>query len=602
MISVNREKRTIINITEAFLCVWALSKMAGIGVGNILSFLLLGFVLLLFEFVRRRENAVNNLPDGEKPAEQCANKVKRYRRISYIPALIFSMILILADKDIYVASLSNRMFKAVVLAVVFAGMTVLFSKAVRAAFYVFDMVQIQDTEQKTSKAKRILLTALLCFVCYMPYFLYEFPGIMTPDSVNQLEQAAGLIGYSNHHPWVHTLIIKAFYLLGTGIFKTPVAGVALYTLFQMTVMSLCAGFTVDTLALFGIKKNVLMAVSLFYAIVPYNAVFAVTMWKDVLFGCTVMIFILTLLRILLKPDTVSIILTVSLALSGTLICLLRSNGWYAFLVTAPVLIFIFIKRRLRIQAGALLLSLVLAVLVKWPIMNTFGVTSPDFTESLSVPASQVAAVIVNKGNIDEADMELISKVVDLSYIDELYCAYYADNIKELIRAGHPEYLVNHKGDFLKMYMKVGLKNPLDYINAYVNLTDGYYYPDVMCEVANTDGISPNSFGLAQTPLIKGLLVVKAKEIWIKLGGMLPLYGVIWSVGSLFWLMLLGLFYIIAGKIKDVWMIYIPLLFLNLSVMVATPVNGDFRYVYYLVLALPLLLCLPLTKGRSNDEL
>ncbi len=51
-------------------------------------------------------------------------------------------------------------------------------------------------------------------LCWLPYFLYQYPGIMTPDSVNQFEQVLGLIPYSNHHPWVHTLLIGLIYHIG----------------------------------------------------------------------------------------------------------------------------------------------------------------------------------------------------------------------------------------------------------------------------------------------------------------------------------------------------------------------------------------------------
>lgn len=38
------------------------------------------------------------------------------------------------------------------------------------------------------------LIFLLLLACWFPWFLYDFPGVMTPDSLSQFSQAGGLIG------------------------------------------------------------------------------------------------------------------------------------------------------------------------------------------------------------------------------------------------------------------------------------------------------------------------------------------------------------------------------------------------------------------------
>lgn len=64
---------------------------------------------------------------------------------------------------------------------------------------------------------------------WMFYFLYQYPGIMTPDSINQLEQVLHVIPYSNHHPWVHTLLISVFYHLGYLLTGNMVTAMSFYT-------------------------------------------------------------------------------------------------------------------------------------------------------------------------------------------------------------------------------------------------------------------------------------------------------------------------------------------------------------------------------------
>ena len=78
---------------------------------------------------------------------------------------------------------------------------------------------------------------LIIFICWLPYFLAYFPGILSNDSVWQMDQILGIRPLSNHHPFTHTMIIKLFYSIGYAIFGTANAGIATYTLFQMTTMA-----------------------------------------------------------------------------------------------------------------------------------------------------------------------------------------------------------------------------------------------------------------------------------------------------------------------------------------------------------------------------
>ena len=89
---------------------------------------------------------------------------------------------------------------------------------------------------------------------------------------------------------------------------------------------------------YGAGKKLCFLFLLFYACVPYNGNFAVTMWKDVLFSGFLLLFGLFVYQLLhlyssgerLKKKPGLLIL---LLLSGLLVCLFRSNGLYLFLLT-----------------------------------------------------------------------------------------------------------------------------------------------------------------------------------------------------------------------------------------------------------------------------
>ncbi|MDE6976113.1 MAG: hypothetical protein K2P13_03800, partial [Lachnospiraceae bacterium] len=353
-----------------------------------------------------------------------------------------------------------------------------------------------------------------------------------------------------------------------------------------------ASTLIRTAKLFQVRPLLLFAITLFYALVPYHAVFSVTIWKDIPFAGCILIFGCSLLRFLKKPDLEALVLFM---VSGLMMCLFRSNGWYGFLLCFPVLL-VFYRRRARIVPPAAALVFLAAVIIRYPVMNAFHVIQPDLVESLSIPSQQIAAVICNDRELSEAQLALIENVVDLTYIKDLYNPTYADNIKELIRAGNPSYLAEHRGDFLRLYLELGLSYPGDYLTAYRDQTYGYWYPDSFYLVAEAEGVSATSLGVSHTPLIGGALVVKSKEIAIKLGSMVPIYSLLWSMGIAFWFFVFCAGNALVRKEKAKLICYLPSFALYLTVMIATPVATEFRYVYFMVFSLPFYLVTALLRG------
>ena len=240
--------------------------------------------------------------------------------------------------------------------------------------------------------------------------------------------------------------------------------------------------------------------------------------------------------------------------------------------------------------------------MKYPVMNAFHVTQPDLIESLAIPTQQIAAVLCKDRPLADEQLDLIEQVVDLTYIKELYNPYYADNIKELVRAGNQAYLAAHKKEFLQLWLELLITYPGDFLTAYIHQTYGYWYPDSFYLVAEAEGVSATSLGVSHTPLIRGPIVIKAKEIAIKLGGMLPVYGTLWSMGVICWIFIFCMGNAFVRDEKWKLILYLPSAALLLTVLIATPVATEFRYVYFLVFGLPFYLsCALIQKTTPPDE-
>ena len=291
-------------------------------------------------------------------------------------------------------------------------------------------------------------------------------------------------------------------------------------------------------------------------------------------------------------------------------CVYRSNGWYAFILTFPFLLIAFRKQwKLLYPLHFLLLAFVLVV--KGPVMNHYEVEQPDFIESISIPLQQVGRVIATGQELTPEQNELIRKIIKTEHVPELYTEYISDNMKELVRTYNPNYLTSHKSEYLKLWIELGLKYPDTYLDAYIAQTRGYYSPSAIYSVAEVDSIIDNETGLYREYLIGGKLIVKLREILIKLQDMVPLYGALWSMGSLFWGLLLFLGLTIGKNLNfnlkakmnflDLITVWIPNIAVIGTLLIATPVAIEFRYAYNLAYCIPLYFAIMLLSHDLATE-
>lgn len=607
--------KLLCHLFQSFLTTWALMKAARMEPGNILTFV---FFLLVFFFYRHVSRRLNRLNLFLLDQSQIASDVegdtivhaKNTNRTSLVLALIFTALYMLVDYPHYIELLTNTGFRLGIIAITYTGFTILFYYLLKFLFsYTCNISRLEEIlltkyqdasyhcpcrSQKLSavlsavinfyRDHTALSSFLLCLLCWLPYYLYQYPGIMTPDSINQFEQVLGVIPYNNHHPFAHTMVFALLYKAAFALTGDMVVSVGFYTFAQMCLLSAGMAFFISTLRQQRIRPFVLLLLTAFYALIPYHAVFSVTIWKDIPFAAAVLFFNCLLLRLILRGSLL-IHERILLLFSGMMICLFRSNGWYAFLVAVPFLLFFFRKQKRQVYP-CLLVTLLLCVLLKYPVMNHLQVTQPDLIESLCIPTQQIAAVLCNDRELTAEERELIENVVDLTYIKELYNPTFADNMKELVRAGDQEYLATHKKEFLKLWISLGLRYPGDYLNAYIQQTYGYWYPDSFYLVAEAEGVSATELGVSTRHLIGGPLVVKGKELAIKLGSIVPIYGTLWSMGVACWVLLFSMGTVLVRRETRKLLCYLPSVLLLFTVLIATPVATEFRYVYFMVYSMP----------------
>lgn len=455
---------------------------------------------------------------------------------------------------------------------------------------------IQKTE--LNKKESFVLWAVLSgfiIICWLPYLLAYYPGVVVGDSVASINQALNLTPYTNHYPVMYTLFIKFFLEIGNLLGSYNI-GVFLYTSIQYVIMAATAGYCVFWM----IKKKlpwVLVLITEFYfASTRIFAVYAISMWKDPLFSAALLLFCLLLVDIGLSKGEKLKEYKVCIAFIalGAVIIFWRNNGIYLIFGVALILAFVYRKRFIKLGFAALTLVIV-SSLIQGPIYDLAGVEKDTVVESLGVPIQQLAGVIVKDRELTEAQKEVLFQILPEHQWKVLYTPACVDSIK-FNGEFNQQYLEEKLGDFIKVWFQLLIPNLDVYMESYLMETIGFW----QIGMKNSAGyyyfyVYPdNNFNIHRVDMAERLFGIALEEElmwWISYI----------STGAMVWLVLMGAVMTWMQKKYALLLGYFPPVLLWLIIMVATPIAFSFRYIYLFAFGLPVFLVLPFWKDEMISK-
>ena len=463
----------------------------------------------------------------------------------------------------------------------------------------------------TKKKKALIFwgSVTVMFLCWLPYFLYLYPGDVTADSISELNQAEGNEALSNHHPIAHTFMIKLFFDLGQFLFHDDNMAVGTYSICQAVLLAMSFAYLILTMYEFGFRKRWTALVFLYYAGLSYHACYSFTMWKDIWFAGIMTAFAVTLWRVFVRyeisggklPD-IPFFENLMLYIMGAGVCLFRSNGLYAYMFFLVFFAWYHIRKKHFRPLITCVTALAVALIIKIPVYNALHVTPPDTIESLSIPAQHIAGTLHDGAELTPEENELLSHIVDVSRISETYVSEISDPVKNLVReTDNQEYLEEHKLEFLKLWIDLGLRHPASYLKAQVSQTYGYFYPDVQYWVYPGEFRNDN-FQFQKNSLVPEA-VGKLLNEWRNLYYHVHYLGMFWSIGFMTWIVVFMTGAVFVKKSKKFLLIYLPVIGVILTLMIATPVFSEFRYAYCVFTGVPLFCVIPfLNTGILKENI
>ena len=137
-------------------------------------------------------------------------------------------------------------------------------------------INIFNKNKQHMKIKWFILAVLFMILCWLPYFLRFFPGILTNDSYRVLN-STNLNILNDNHTFGYTFFFGIFWRLGMFICNDMTLATALYTIIQMLLMSLIYNFSIKYFYDKGLNKIYCIFLYILFAFNPLHAYYSITM-------------------------------------------------------------------------------------------------------------------------------------------------------------------------------------------------------------------------------------------------------------------------------------------------------------------------------------
>ena len=327
---------------------------------------------------------------------------------------------------------------------------------------------------------------------WLPVLLAFFPGMVNYDFPAQYQQHLAH-AYSTLHPLLHSALSNGLMAAGEAL-GNPTLGLLFNTVLQMAVFAAALAHSCVFAQRHGAPAWLLTLMTAAYALLPIFSTMAVSTCKDTLFSAALLVLSLQSFALLEDADAffrkkANLFLYV---LCGIGTALLRNNGLFAFALLAPAMLLAakgFRKPTVLLLAACLCAS----GLVNGALTLALHPSSENTSFQLySIPAQQLVRAY-NSGTMSEADKAEIR-------------AWYTDDAGLVI---HPhladpakgyldrERIQTEGGAFLALWQKHAKTYAHEYLEAFLMLNVGSWYPDDLSQATIYPDVSYNDKGYLQ---------------------------------------------------------------------------------------------------------
>lgn len=460
--------------------------------------------------------------------------------------------------------------------------------------------------KKTGRYEDVL-TFFFLILCWLPVLLAVYPGFFVYDAQDEYIQVATRV-FSTHHPLVHVLLLGG---LICGVHKLTDSynlGIACYMVFQMALAAGVFTFLFSYLRKKKVSCVLRLIGMIWLGLFPTVVMFTLCSAKDALFTLA----LLLLLVCLLEMGTEEMFFEskgwqVLFVLSGMGMMLLRNNGFYAFMVMIPLLLLVRKTRRRRL----LFLAVCAAagcLLINGGLKAALHADDSEYQELLTVPIQQLARTYkYAPETFSGEDREILYEVLNEEALS-LYTPRLSDPVKYRF---DNEAFAGDKGKYAKLWLRVGMKKPLIYLNAWWMTSYGFWYPDMVINVYGGNTVftftyKDNSyFGYeVEQPGVRESKIPWLDEVYRKLSlevwkEKVPVVSWLFSPGAMFWIYAFLFAWLLNNRRYELLYPFLPIFLIWLTVLLGPTYLP--RYVLFFWYCLPLFLAIAWMGCNSSVQ-
>lgn len=471
-----------------------------------------------------------------------------------------------------------------------------------------DHYRIRKINEKISKwlekfddRRLFFIVWAFIFIMWLPAYLILYPGVLSYDMISQTTSALGEIT-NNHHPVLHTWLIRVFMRMGEKLFSSYESGIGLLSLLQMIILSYALSRMVMLLKKKAVPILLVIGTAVLSAVWFMNACLSVTMIKDTLHAAFLVLFCCHFVEIATNPSEYiarkrNLVL---FPIVSFFMCAFRNNGLHIYLFCFAILLVLRISRFRRVKRYLPLIAVVILPVIMFkiytgPVFDALGIEPGQVREALSIPIQQLQRVAVKRaGELTPEQTEMMGY-----YIDDLewrswspgreYDPFISDPAKSCFISSRYE---DDPIAFWKFYLQTGKQFSKEYLVAFLSNTLGYWYPGYYdFSYVMYDNYAPETF---PEPLErKSILKSKVLEGYYESLCSSDFWRSTWGVRIFFvsgfapWILIFAV--VLSWRKKGFFMMTLPLflpLIAQYGIMLLSPMSS-FRYSWPYYLMLPL---------------
>ena len=439
-----------------------------------------------------------------------------------------------------------------------------------------------------------ILTFLFMLLCWLPVLLAVYPGFFVYDAQEEWLQVASRT-FTTHHPLVHVLMLGGIICAVHKVTGSYNLGIACYMVVQMMVVSGVFTYLLSFMRKRKVSKAVRLISLFYFAFFPVIVMFTLCSAKDALFSAALLLLLLALLDMGSDEKVFfdSMSRKIFFVLSAVAMMLFRKNGVYAFAVMVPILLLCHKKylKKLVVLLGVIFLSY---FVINTGLMVVFHAEGGENQEILTVPIQQLARTYkFNQEVFEPEDVEALHEILPEEAL-VLYNPKLSDPVKVHFQN---EVFAADKSRYAGLWVRIGLKKPLSYINAWLMNSYGFWYPDTVIDVYSGNTVftftyeDSSYFGYeVEEPGFRDSKIPWLNEAYRKLAleisqEKIPIYSMLYSPGGIFWCIAFVFAYVLYRKKYHIVIPYMMVLLVWLTVILGPTYLP--RYVLIFWYGLPL---------------